>query len=149
MFYKDTSDYLTMIQKGKRYFKWIACVAALLLLWIAGSQAERFADDSYSTSTTPVCHEPVATLSIPHADLCDTLYEANRLGIPATPLHLHASTGRTLSWGDTQQHIGRLLAILLGWHIILEELSHTRDCEVASLRFRIGYFIYHHCQMRC
>lgn len=131
----------------------IACVAALLLLCFtyADRSVGSVPDSSQSLSSTHAVSlhtEGDATFSAPGADLLDIIHETNRVALPSSPIHLYASW-RTLHWGDTLLRMIRLVAIGNGRQSIVENIMASQCHEISSLRFRIGYFIYHRCQMRC
>ena len=139
-----------MKTKGSK-FRWIACISALLLLCIVSS--DKHAEQSVlATPQHAYVAEEIsndAVLSDPESDLFAHLHETNRWGLSSTTLQLQAPIGRTLSFSTTSLRIIRMAMAYLCGHTTTEHLNYAQCHTIASIRFHIGYFIYHRCQMRC
>lgn len=135
-------------------FRWIVYMAALLLLCIVGSErhercAEQdlLADSSCAyvvgeTSGNTFIDTPVDDV---FADQCGT----NHWGISSGTFHLRLPAGRVSSLGHHSQRIIRMSPVTLCGDIATEDVDYAHYQTIASIRFHIGYFIYHRCQMRC
>ena len=142
-----------MKTRGSR-FRWIACIATLLLLCIVSSdRPEMGAEQSpLSASQCSFVAEETASsaiLSNPESDIFSHLYETSRWGLSSNTLHLRVPAGRTLSFSNLSQRIIRMAMAYLYGDTTIEQLNYAQCHTIASIRFHIGYFIYHRCQMRC
>ena len=156
LFLRNKEVYLRIIMRVEfSRFRWIACIVTLLLC-IVGSSRLGMGTESVSSSAsrcTLVAEETLESvvLSSPKNDIFTHLRETNRWGLSSAALHLRVPIGRTFSFGNTAHRIVRMAmacACLCG-HIATEQQNHTQCYTIASIRFHIGYFIYHRCQMRC
>ena len=131
-------------------FSWIACIAALLLLCFVNSDkcSERSASATSHCAYVAENISDDAIISTPENDIFAHQLNSNRWGLSSNTLHLRVTTGRTLSFSHLSQRVVRMaLAYLCGY---TTELLNDAQCHtIASIRFHIGYFIYHRCQMRC
>lgn len=142
-----------MKTKGSR-FRWIACIATLLLLCIVGSDKPGMDAEHTplaSSQCTFVAEETAggAILSDPENNIFTHLRETNRLGLSSNMLHLRVPAVRTLPFSTLSQRIVRMAIATLCGHATTEQLNGSQCHTIASIRFHIGYFIYHRCQMRC
>lgn len=142
-----------MKTKGSR-FRWIACIATLLLLCIVSSdKAEMGVEQTPLTASqcSFVAEETAssAILSNPESDIFSHQLNTNRWGLSSNTLHLRVPASRTLSFGHLSQRIVRIAAVYLYGDTTTEQLNYAQCHTIASIRFHIGYFIYHRCQMRC
>ena len=139
---------------GVNKFKWIACIVTLLLLCIISSdkpnmvveQAPLTSSQSSFISDEASCD---VTLSEPESDILTRLRDTNRWGLSSHMFHIRVSAGRTLSFSNLSQRIVRMAMLYLCGHTGTEQLNYAQCHTIASIRFHIGYFIYHRCQMRC
>lgn len=141
--------------KSKRSrFRWIVCIATLLVLCIVSSDKPMMGAEQAS-SVAVQCPSVVedasgsAIFSDPESDIFARLRDTNRWGISSNMLHLRVSTGRTLSFSSLSQRIVRMALVCLSGNTPSENLNYAQCHTIASIRFHIGYFIYHRCQMRC
>ena len=125
-------------------FKRITCIATFLLLCI--TVVEIGIGRSQIAQCT--CHTEEATLSAPDDDIFTLLQNTNRWGLSANTHHLQVPAGNSLPANNTQ-HTARVVTTHLNSYATTENLCHTLCRTIASIRFHIGYFIYHRCQMRC
>ena len=131
--------------------RWVACVVALLLLCFVSSDKHA----GRSVLATPQCAyiaEKVsddAVVSHPQNDIFTHHLNTNRWGLSSNTLHLRIPAGRTLSLSNLSQRIVRMVLACLCGHVAIEQLNNVQRHTIASIRFHIGYFIYHRCQMRC
>ncbi len=132
-------------------FRWVTCIVTLLLLCIVGSDRPVEGAALATASSAYVAEDASgeAIISEPEDDIFTHLCSTNRLGLSSNAFHLRVLSGRTLSFSNTAQRIVRMALPYLCGHIATEQLNHTQCHTIASIRFHIGYFIYHHCQMRC
>ncbi len=142
-----------MKTKGSR-FRWIACIATLLLLCIVGSDRPGMGAEPApltASQCTFVAEETAggAVLTDPVSDTFTHLRETNRWGLSSNMLHVRVASGRTLSFSNLSQRIARMALASLCGHATTEQLNGSQCHTIASIRFHIGYFIYHRCQMRC
>ena len=134
--------------------RWIVCLAALLLCAIGGFKRDAMeVEQPMMAASSCVCAAEEAVgatlIAAPESDTFAHLRETNCWGISSTALHLRAAEGRTLSFGHTSQRIVRMAMANLPSHTATEEQRYVLCHAIASIRFHIGYFIYHRCQMRC
>lgn len=142
-----------MKTRGSR-FRWIACIATLLLLCIVSSDRPEMGAEQAplpASQCSFVAEETAssAILSNPESDIFSHLYETNRWGLSSNTLHLRVPAGRTLSFSNLSQRIIRMAMAYLYGDTTIEQLNYAQCHTIASIRFHIGYFIYHRCQMRC
>lgn len=139
-----------MKTKGSR-FRWIACIATLLLLCIVGS--DKHAEQSVS-APIPCAYiaedaSGDATISNPEDEIFTHQLNANRWGLSSNTLHLRVPAGRPLSSSSLSLRIVRMTMAYLVGNATTVHLNYVQCHTIASIRFQIGYFIYHRCQMRC
>lgn len=142
-----------MRTKGSR-FRWIACIATLLLLCIVSSdRPEMEAEQAPLTASqcSFVAEETTSSVILDNSesDIFSHLHETNRWGLSSNTLHLRVPTGRTLAFSNLSQRIIRMTMDYFCGHTATEHLNYAQRHTIASIRFHIGYFIYHRCQMRC
>lgn len=142
-----------MRTKGSRLRR-IACIATLLLLCIVGSDRPEMGTEQapLAASQCAFVAEETASSAIldnPENDIFTHQLNTNRWGLSSNTLHLQVPTGRTLSFSNLVQRIVRMALAYLCGHTTTEQLNHAQCHTIASIRFHIGYFIYHRCQMRC
>ena len=135
-------------------FRWIACIATFLLLCIMSSDKPmRIAERS--VQATPLCvyvtegASDDAVISSPEDDIYTHQLNTNRWGLSSNTLHLRVPAGRTLSLSNLTQRVIRMALACLCGHIATAQHHAAQGHTIASIRFHIGYFIYHRCQMRC
>lgn len=137
---------------GLSRYRWIACIVALLLLCVVGSdKPEMVAEQSAVAECAYVAEEVSgdAVVSAPENDILTHLHETNRFGLSSNTLHLRTSAGRSFSSGNPLQRTVREAIVNLRGNTATKGLNHAQCHTIASIRFHIGYFIYHRCQMRC
>ena len=142
-----------MKTKGSR-FRWIACIATLLLLCIVSSDKPEMGAEQSVLPPIPCAYiaedtSDDATISNPENDIFTHQLNTNRWGLSSNTLHLRVPASRTLSFSHLSQRIVRIALAYLCGHTTTEQLNHTQCHTIASIRFHIGYFIYHRCQMIC
>ena len=142
-----------MKTKGSR-FRWIACIATLLLLCIVSSDKAEMGAEQSVLPPIPCAYiaedtSEDATISNPESDIFSHLHETNRWGLSSNTLNLRVPANRTLSFNNLSQRIVRMAAVYLYGDTTTEQLNYAQCHTIASIRFHIGYFIYHRCQMRC
>ncbi len=133
-------------------YRWIACIVGLLLLCVVGSdKPEMGSGQSAVVKCAYVAEEESgdATISSPESDIFTHLRTTNRLGLSSNALHLRTSAGRFLSSGNPLHRPVREAIVHLCGNTATKSLNHAQCHTIASIRFHIGYFIYHRCQMRC
>ena len=133
-------------------YRWIACIVALLLLCVVGSdKPEMGAGQSAVAKCAYIAEEESgdATISSPENDIFTHLCTTNRFGLSSNTLHLRTSAGRSFSSGNSLQRTIREAIVHLCGNTATKSLNHAQRHTIASIRFHIGYFIYHRCQMRC
>lgn len=131
-------------------FVWVVMVPCLLSAGRVADapSAEQYALVSMAESATESGSD-VYTLNSPYDDDLQAKREANRWAIPSTSLTLQGTAGQTSST-DVVQRLLRMCGLLL--HASDSVLSYSCDGAeqiVLFKRFHIGYYIYHHCQLRC
>ena len=137
---------------GLSRYRWIACIVALLLLCVVGSDKPVMESEQ---SAAALCEYVAgetssdAVVSAPENDILTHLHEANRFGLSSNTLHLRTSAGRSFSSGNPLQRTVREAIVYLCGNTATKGLNHAQCHTIASIRFHIGYFIYHRCQMRC
>ena len=137
---------------GLSRYRWIACIVALLLLCVVGSDGPVMESEQ---SAAALCEYVAgetssdAVVSAPENDILTHLHEANRFGLSSNTLHLRTSAGRSFSSGNPLQRTVREAIVYLCGNTATKGLNHAQCHTIASIRFHIGYFIYHRCQMRC
>lgn len=137
---------------GLSRYRWIACIVALLLLCVVGSDGPVMeSEQAAATLCEYVAGETSsdAVVSAPENDILTHLHETNRFGLSSNTLHLRTSAGRSFSSGNPLQRTVREVIVYLCGNTATKGLNHTQYHTIASIRFHIGYFIYHRCQMRC
>ena len=133
-------------------FRWMACIIALLLLCVTSSDKPVMESEQ---ATATLCEYVAgdasddAVVSTPENDILTHLHETNRFGLSPNTLHLRTSAGRSFSSGNPLQRTVREAIACLCGNTATKGLNHTQCHTIASIRFHIGYFIYHRCQMRC
>ena len=134
-------------------FRWIACISALLLLCIVstdqpmmGSGQSAVAHRGYTVGGDA---SDDAVIGSPENDIFTYHLSTNRWGLSSNTLHLRTSAGRSISSGNPLQRISREAIVCLCANTAAISLNHAQCHTIASIRFHIGYFIYHRCQMRC
>lgn len=133
-------------------FRWMSCIVALLLLCVASSDKPVMeSEQAAATLCEYVAGETSsdAVVSAPENDILTHLHETNRFGLSSNTLHLRTSAGRSFSSGNPLQRTVREVIVYLCGNTATKGLNHTQCHTIASIRFHIGYFIYHRCQMRC
>ena len=133
-------------------YRWIACIVALLLLCIVGSDKPLMGSGQPAVAQCECAAEEVsgdAAISSPEDDIFTHLRTTNRFGFSSNTLHLQTPTARSASSGNPLQRTIREAESSLYGNGTAENLNHTQCHTIASIRFHIGYFIYHRCQMRC
>ena len=133
-------------------YRWIACVVALLLLCVVGTdRPEMGSEQSAVAKCAYVAEEESGDVSIssPENDIFTHLCTTNRFGLSSNTLHLRTSAGRSFSSSNPLQRTVREAIVYLCGNTATKGLNHTQCHTIASIRFHIGYFIYHRCQMRC
>ena len=133
-------------------YRWITSIVALLLLCVVGTdRPEMGSEQSVVAECAYVAEEALgdATISIPESDIFTHLCTTNRFGISSNTLHLRTSAGRSFSSGNPLQRTIREAIVHLCGNTATKSLNHAQCHTIASIRFHIGYFIYHRCQMRC
>ena len=135
-------------------FRWIVCIATLLLLCVVGSaKLEMDAEQpssaiaSYAFVTEEASNETV--ISEPKNDILIYHLNTNRWGLSSNTLHLRVIAGQTISFSTLSQRIVRMAVAYLCGDVTTVRLNSVQCHAIASKRFHIGYFIYHRCQMRC
>ena len=137
---------------GLSRYRWIACIVALLLLCVASSDKPVMeSEQAAATLCEYVAGETSidAVVSAPENDILTHLHETNRFGLSSNTLHLRTSVGRSFSSGNPLQRTVREAIVNLCGNTATKSLNHAQCHTIASIRFHIGYFIYHRCQMRC
>lgn len=142
------------MKTGSIKFRWIACVATLLWLCVVGlgraaMEAEQPAWRAARCARVAEEAAGDALITAPKSDDFVHLHETNRWGLSSTTYHLRVPIGRTLSTIHTAQRFVRMATASLPSHATTEGQRHALGYTIASIRFHIGYFIYHRCQMRC
>ena len=138
---------------GLSRYRWIACIVALLLLCVVGSDGPVMESEQSAAAT--LCEYVAgetssdAVVSAPENDILTHLHETNRFGLSSNTLHLRTSAGRSFSSGNPLQRTVREVIVYLCGNTATKSLNHAQRHTIASIRFHIGYFIYHRCQMRC
>ena len=142
-----------MKTKGSR-FRWIACIATLLLLCIVSSDKPEMGVEQSVLPPIPCPYiaedtSEDAPISTPENDIFTHQLNTNRWGLSSNTLHLRVPANRTFSFNNLSQRIVRMAAVYLYGDTTTEQLNYAQCHTIASIRFHIGYFIYHRCQMRC
>ena len=133
-------------------FRWMSCIVALLLLCVVGSdKPEMGSGQSAVAKCAYVAEEESGDASIgsPENEIFIHLCTTNRFGLSSNTLHLRTSAGRSFSSSNPLQRTVREAIVYLCGNTATKGLNHTQCHTIASIRFHIGYFIYHRCQMRC
>lgn len=137
--------------------RWTVCIAALLLLCIVSSDmsqrcAERVQQaapsGTYISKVSERASDDIA-LGKSKDNIFAYLLGANRWGISASTPCMKELTENPLSFSTHLQRTARVATTHLCGNIATESRHETLYHTVASIRFHIGYFIYHRCQMRC
>lgn len=137
--------------------RWTVCIAALLLLCIVSSdmpqgRAEQSrqvtSSDTYISKISEVASDD-PLFSASGNDILAYLLGINHWGISFPMPYMQKFTEYSLSLSNHLQRTSRMATTHFCGNIITESLHDTLYHTVASIRFHIGYFIYHRCQMRC
>lgn len=137
--------------------KWIACIVVLLLLCVmrpdmsegrTGWAPQSTLSDTYISEISEETSDQIVFCRFGD-EIFAHLLGTNRWGISSSTLYMQVLTGRPLSFGAHLQRTVRTAITNLCANIAAENLRDTLCHTVASIRFHIGYFIYHRCQMRC
>lgn len=132
--------------------RWMSCIVALLLLCVASSDKPVMESEQAAVTLCEYVAEETssdAVVSAPENDILTHLHETNRFGLSSNTLHLRTSAGRSFSSGNPLQRTVREVIVYLCGNTATKGLNHAQRHTIASIRFHIGYFIYHRCQMRC
>lgn len=134
--------------------RWTVCIAALLLLCIVSpdmpqGRAEQSRQAVSSGTYISEISEGVsddAAFNTPGDDIFAYMLGTNRWGISSSTPYMQKLSECSLSSGN---HLQRTATSHLCDNIATESWHDSLFYTVASIRFHIGYFIYHRCQMRC
>ena len=133
-------------------FRWMSCIVALLLLCVASSDKPVMESEQSAVAKCAYFAEEEsgdASISSPENEIYTHLCTTNRFGLSSNTLHLRTSAGRSFSSSNPLQRTVREAIVYLCGNTATKGLNHTQCHAIASIRFHIGYFIYHRCQMRC
>ena len=133
-------------------FRWMSCIVALLLLCVASSDKPVMESEQSAVAKCAYVAEEEsgdASISSPENEIFTHLCTTNRFGLSSNTLHLRTSAGRSFSSSNPLQRTVREAIVYLCGNTATKGLNHTQCHTIASIRFHIGYFIYHRCQMRC
>ena len=133
-------------------FRWMSCIVALLLLCVASSDKPVMESEQSAVAKCAYVAEEEsgdASISSPENEIFTHLCTTNRFGLSSNTLHLRTSAGRSFSSSNPLQRTVREAIVYLCGNTATKGLNYTQCHTIASIRFHIGYFIYHRCQMRC
>ena len=137
---------------GLSRYRWIACIVALLLLCVVGSGKPEMGAEQPAVAQCEYIAEEVsgdAAISSPENDIFTHLRTTNRFGISSNTFHLRTLAGRSFSSANPLQRTVRETIVQFCGNTATKNLNYAQCHTIASIRFHIGYFIYHRCQMRC